>query len=432
MGLLMDVLTLEIPRRPFFLRTLVGLLRRQSPILKAGRLTLLVTGEEQVREVFSRPTEFLFGFGHGPKMKLGPFLFGMDASEQYFAEKAALHAVTVQKAGDIARFGKLVSQHANARLAALPRKKTRIDLLSEFIEPVLLGATADFYGLDLNRAKSSYVDAPQGAETYAQWVRKLGGAVGSSWPAPFGLEELSDRVAPEMAHFIEEQVVDAPRDSVIWALNGLRDSPLKTPWDIARCVGGLMLAGAAVIKASTLALQELLVRGDVRRKVVSEATKGAKGEVLKYAWEALRFRPAFPILPRYCPRATTLAAGTAYETAVPAGATLLISPLGAMFDPRHVERPEEFVPTRPSDTYYIFGFGLHRCLGERLGAEAMAELLTCLLANVDLEAGHIGYEGPAIAQYVVTSQLLRMQSEVDNAAMRSDDPRSPSGQHRAA
>ncbi|HEV3190391.1 MAG TPA: cytochrome P450, partial [Polyangiaceae bacterium] len=447
MGLIADIATLEVQRHPFFLRTSLGLLRRSSPVFRVGS-TLIVTGQPQVREVFSRPKDFLFGFGNGPKMKLGPFLFGMDASRQYFDEKAVLARGAI-KDTDIDRFGFLVREHANRVLKEKdekdgPGRSGRIDLVSEFIEPVLLRAGADFYGVKLDQAESAYVDAPRGEQTYAQWIRKLGGVVGSSWPAPFGLEALANHLAAEMATFIAKQVPAAPSKSVIGTLKELASSvgageaiderphgcpahkyrppasSLPTADDIARCVGGLMLAGAAAIKASTLALHELLGRPSVLPDAVALARVGQARTIEGYAWEALRFRPAFPFLVRYCPRATTLATSTQYETAVPAGARVFISPLAAMFDPLGVERPEEFIPTRPSTTYLHFGFGLHRCFGELLAARAIGELLTCLLAQRVLEAGRIQYEGPAVVRYDVTSRRP-MANEVADATSRADD-----------
>jgi cytochrome P450 len=404
MGLIDDVATLEVQRHPLFLRTVTGTLRRKSPVIKLGNM-LIVTGEAQVREVFSRPTDFLFGFGNGPKMKLGPFLLGMDASDQYFAEKKALHSAAASGTW-IPMFAGLVAKYANALIAPNPSVGGRVDLVSQVIEPILLRAAAEFYGLCLDDARSAYVDAPPGVATFAQWVRKLGGVIGSTSPAPFGLEALANRLAPEMATFLLEQVKSgkAPKTSVIHALNDLPNSPLQSAYDVARCVGGLVLAGAAMIKATTLALHELLLRRQILRNVVEAAQAGDKCTVLRYAWEALRFHPVFPILTRYCPRATTLATGTPYETPAPAGASVYVSPLAAMFDPLHVESPDEFIPDRPPGTYYHFGFGLHGCLGEQLAAYAIRELLTCLLARWKLTASRIVYEGPAVIRYETRSE----------------------------
>jgi cytochrome P450 len=456
MGFVEDFVALEIQRHPFFLRTALGLLQRNAPIAKAGK-TVVVTGEAQVREVFSRPTDFLFGFGNGPKMKLGPFLFGMDASTQYFAEKQALHHVAIAR--DLpAQFGREVRTQALLAFSEIDKRINaggRVDLLSTFIEPALLRAGACFYGVELEDVrKSSYLKAGNGEGTYFQWIRKLGGAVGSSWPAPFGLEALSTQLAPEMEAFLIGQVERQQRRpkprTVIGALWNHGSSP-NTSSDIARCVGGLMLAGAAAIKASTLALHELLRRpsaieriddatDDLGKRLAGNALlddadepvrKNAENVVLGYAWEALRFRPPFPFLSRYCPRATTLAVGTPYETPVPAGATVLVSPLAAMFDPLHTDRPEQFIPTRPANTYYLFGFGLHRCFGEQLAIRAIGELLTLLLASYRIEPGWIEYDGPAVARYEVKiSRKASMPREESDATVRTDDP--GAGTHRAA
>jgi cytochrome P450 len=442
MPLLLDAITLEIQRRPFLLRAVTGMARRQTPIFEFNG-TVFVVNEQGVREVFSRPADFLFGFGHGHQMKLGPFLFGMDASKQYFAEKAALSNAALFR-DQVHRARELVRKEACQLISRVPVDGKRVDLFSEFIEPVLLRAVAQFYGVCPARApRSTYLSAPAGEKTFAQWIRKLGAVIGSSTPAPFGLEELGNGLAPEMSRFLVSEIErGAPVDSVIGILQ--QGGTLTQPEDIARCVGGLMLAGAAILKAAIHSLHELVAHRHellARRPqglddAVREGYRGRPEALLGYAWEALRFRPTFSLLPRYCPRDTVLGAGASYERKIRADQAVIVSPLGAMFDPRHVERPDEFIPTRPLATYYHFGFGLHRCFGERLAVVMIPELFSVLLTHVEpVGAGQIGYEGPAVAQYIVRLKPGEPGGEerkVSDETERPDDPCSVVDPQRAA
>jgi cytochrome P450 len=158
-------------------------------------------------------------------------------------------------------------------------------------------------------------------------------------------------------------------------------------------------------------LHELLTRDGLFDQLVGEAREqdpqklaqaSPLARVSGYVWEALRFRPAFPLLPRYCPRRTTLAYGTPLATEVPAGATVFVSPLAAMFDPAFVDKPEQFIPSRSTQPHYVFGWGLHRCLGERLAYSAIPRLLLKLIAKRKINgAGRIVFDGPAVASYRV-------------------------------
>jgi cytochrome P450 len=429
MKLVQDVAALEIQRRPLLLRSVLGLLRRKAPVLRLGT-SVFVTGEPQVREVFSRPTDFLFGFDNGPKMKLGPFLFGMDASRQYFEEKDALWAA-INRQDRFDALGGIVARQTDDAFVRLTSPRGQIDLVSAFIEPVLLTAMAELYGIDVSRAPASrFLAAKNGFETFAEWVRKLGGVVGSSWPAPFGLEELSDRIAPEMATFLEQEARRAPAGTVMAELG----KPFPDPADVARCVGGLLLAGAAAVKAATLALHELLVRrgsalAGVKRAAKEAAQWGDTTAVWGYALEALRFRPAIPMLTRYCPRRTVVAAGTSFATEIAAGDTVIVAAVAAMFDPDRVAFPEQFVPTRRADTYYHFGFGLHRCFGARLARIAIAEILTFLFNHFEFPApGRLTYDGPAVARYDIRLSPCAVE-DIGDEATRVDGPRAPLPPH---
>jgi hypothetical protein len=116
--------------------------------------------------------------------------------------------------------------------------------------------------------------------------------------------------------------------------------------------------------------------------------------------EALRFRPPFPALVRYCPRATSVAG-----TAVPAGSTLGFSPLAAMFDPALVERPEVFVAGRPEDVYCIFGRGPRVCLGQNLMMGLLPPMLQALFVHMPqiagMTSGEYRYDGPALDRFWV-------------------------------
>jgi cytochrome P450 len=401
LGFVQELLALHVPRHSAWLRTGLGLARELRPVLRVGN-QVLVTGAEPVREVLGRDQDFLSGVLYAPKMKLGPFVLGMDKSDQYLAERAALMRALHDKAE---RFAALVAAEARATVLAL-RRERKIELVSSFVEPVMVRAASRFYGVPTGGAKSSYLGAREGDATFALWLRKLGAVIGSSNPAPFGLEALAERLADELRPQLRRAVarhrdhtLASDEPTIISELLADRASPLEDE-GIVRSVGGMMLAGATVCKAFVHALHALLERP----AELNEAAERRRDPVLvrAYLWEALRFAPVFPFLVRYCPRATTIATRTRHATEVPAGALVVASLAAAMFDPWALERPETFCVGRPAEAYLHFGAGLHRCLGEWLAGAALPAMFSALCelpGLIEAAPGRFAYDGPAIDRY---------------------------------
>jgi cytochrome P450 len=402
---LTESLTLGIQRRPLLLRTLLGLARRVRPVLGLGKV-VLVTGAAPAREVLGRHDDFLSGVLYADKLKLGPFILGMDRTERYEREKAALHQVLLPLP---ARLRAIVAEESRDAAAALGGA-TSVELVSSFVEPVMARAASRLYGVPLAHAQSRVLRTKPGADTLALWLRKLGALIGSSHPAPFGLEELADRLAPELDGCLRAAIAAARAEataggnaesSVLAELLRLQPSPFDDD-SLVSSVGGLMLAGATVCKAFVLALHSLLRRPDALRSTLDAARAGDDALVLLYMWEALRFEPVFPLLARSCPRASSLGAGTAYATEVPAGATVVVALAGAMFDPEQVSQPDSFIVGRPPSVYLHLGYGLHACLGEQLAKAALPAMLGALLQVPGMAGAGVGtitYDGPAVDRY---------------------------------
>ncbi len=411
MALIAEALSRSLDRRPLLLRSGLQLLRRRAPIWGTEQ-TRLVLSMDRVREVFDRPLDFINGPIYAPKLKLGALVLGMDVSTCYHAERKELQAA-VSDARMVDEFGRRVRTEATDICSKLSPGIRRLDLAVDVIEPVLVRAMCGLFGVVPNYAKSAYLDAPAGVPTMAHWLRKLGGIIASGAPAPFGLHALTERLAEEMAGYLRQHVKEAPEGSVIAVLRKGKVFPHRE--DIVRSVGGMMLAGATLIKATTLAVHQLLERG-LHDSVISGNTDEIQGMV----WEALRFQPPFPFLVRYCPRATMLG-----DTPVAAGATVIVSPLAAMFDPERVDRPEEFSPRRPASAYLLFGAGQHRCLAEKLAALGIPELISTIFTELEIaEAGRFAYDGNAVDQYRVTA---RQRREARHETISSDLPEPDSG-----
>jgi cytochrome P450 len=121
--------------------------------------------------------------------------------------------------------------------------------------------------------------------------------------------------------------------------------------------------------------------------------------VRQYAWEAVRFNPHTPLMARRCARDTVVAAGTPRERRVPAGASMLVGTLSAMFDPDGFPDPGRFRIDRDVRTYLHFGWGMHQCFGLGINLVVIPEIVGALLRLPGLRrapgrAGRVSLDGP--------------------------------------
>jgi cytochrome P450 len=389
LALLADALTTAFLRSAFLARNGLDLTRRVSPVLAFGD-TIVVTGFGRVQEVFERPRDFINGPVYGPKLKLGALILGMDISARYERERRGLQCAFERVATS---FASCVEASTQEVLKALP--SGRIDLVTEVIEPVFARALATVFGIRPHLATSRVLQASSGEKTFIHWLRKLGGLIASGVPAPFGLDALTETLAQEMRAFLQNEIDAgaAGPTSVLGMLTGR-----KQVEDMVGAIGGSLTAGATLFKAAALAARQLVAHPRALEEAMASARGANHDAVRQYLWEALRFQPPFPLLVRYCPRETVLA-----QTVVRAGATVLVSPLAAMFDPSAFPNPARFSPHRPIESYLLFGRGSHECAALQLASQGLPSFFVALLQHTPMlrARGPIRYDGPAVASYPV-------------------------------
>ena len=146
------------------------------------------------------------------------------------------------------------------------------------------------------------------------------------------------------------------------------------------------------------ALEQLLRRPDALAQAQYAARQDDDRTLAGCVFEALRFDPLAPAVPRTATRAITIAAGTAREATIPAGAAVLASVASAMRDPRRVADPGSFDPSRPSVDFMHFGLGLHQCFGLHINMALIPLMLKPLLRRQNVRrapgpAGHLTKRG---------------------------------------
>lgn len=413
-------------RRPRLLRIGLGFFRRRWPIFTSpfsfGGTTVLVSRAEDVREVLERSNEFLLAPVNRTKILSGDFIIGLDPERRYRAERG-----TVRDALPLNRLRHIEDIVDRAAAAELRRRDNPFEVV-EFAERVTVAIVREFWGLDSAGASSRVVQARDGdgADTMRLWLRKLAIVLGSMHPAPFGIREAGVRCSEEFLSFVraacEARAPGSPDmiGHILWHSGEDRDVTVRN-------IAGLVMTGSAVVtKAFAHALDQLLRDRRALAAATRAARRGDRVRVARLLLESLRFNPVFPILPRYCARATTLARGTPRETEIPAGANVIASATGAMFDPEAVEDPERFGYVRRIDlnrnsatptwdygsppaadpaVYLVFGAGEHWCLGDQMALAELGSMGTALLGRGGLRNARLArglrYDGSAVASLLV-------------------------------
>lgn len=390
-GRLLNLLT-----KPGFLRPIFTLLRRMFPILVLGK-TAIVTRHADVIEVLTRDTDFTIAeinearFNEGD----GPFILGMDRSPQYDTESATLRKVV--RPDDLERIRSFVRHEADELIAAA-RPSGNIDVVNGLARVVAVRLVGAYFGIP-------GPDEP----SMLRWMRDI---FHNLFANPFGdagvhsdfllssaqLREYMDRVISARKSHLHEP--DQP-DDVLGRL--LLQQNAENAWlddrSVRRNLGG-MIVGAVdtTSKFVTLAIDELLRRPDALAGVRAAATAGEIEMVQNFAYEAVRFNPHHPVQARFCKHETEIAAGTKRARTIPAGASVFVATLSAMFDPEVFTEPKTFRTDRQIE-YLHFGYGMHRCFGRAINGVQIPELVAALVRLPNLrraagQAGRIAWDGP--------------------------------------
>jgi cytochrome P450 len=132
------------------------------------------------------------------------------------------------------------------------------------------------------------------------------------------------------------------------------------------------------------ALEQLLRRPDALAGAQQAARANDDQLLAGYFFEAMRFDPLGPALPRVATQPTVIAAGTSRATQVPEGATVYAAFSSAMMDERRLLDPQSFNPRRLPHEYIHFGYGLHTCFGAQMNKALLPLMLKPLLKRPNL------------------------------------------------
>jgi len=376
------------------LRPVLAVLRRVRPIVAIGN-NAMVTRADDVRAVLRDHEHFTVSH-YAPKMTAasGPFILGLDATELYRRDHAALRAAI--RAEDVPALADATLSAARERVAAAG---PRIDVVSQLADPVIDGVMSTYLG----------TPGPDTA-TQLRWARNIFQDVFLNVANGAAVHDRALADASDMREHLDRLI--AERRAQIDGGEPVPDDVLSRLLRAAPVDGGLhdiairhnfigLIAGwiPTVSKAFALVVEELLRRPRELAGAQRAARDGDQALVAAYVFEALRFRPQTWALLRICGAAQTIAPGTRRATTIREGARVLVATQSAMFDPRAVETPGQFRVDRPWSTYLHFGDGLHTCFGLEINRVHLPALATALLEGAPIARlsgvdGALRNEGP--------------------------------------
>ena len=353
-------------------------LRAIRPIV-GFRNTVLVTRYDDVREVFLNDQAFRVPWDAKVRIITGgfPFILGMDDTQAYRDDVAALR--TVVRSDDIAlRLVPAVNQLAEQIVADA---KGDLEVVDSLVRRVTFDVLGAYFG----------VPNPANADVRV-WATRL-----------FEFQFVDRANDPAL---LAEVKVLAPalRDHVQNQMNARKASVLKPDDVLGRCLAeqakgnkrfdddwirvalmSFVVGGPPQPPMVVPQALEQLLRRPAALAGAQQAARADDDELLAgYFFEAMRFDPLGPALPRVATQDIVIAAGTSRQTTVPKDATVFAAFSSAMMDERRLIDPQSFNPRRLPHEYIHFGYGLHACFGTQMNKALLPLLLKPLLKRQNL------------------------------------------------
>ena len=384
-------------------RWILSLLRAVWPIPRfAGWAG--VTRFDDVREVLAQDSVFQVPFGDKIKeLNNGPnFLLGMQDGEDYRRYRSQV--VQAFRREDVASIVAPMAYTISEEIVA--GCGGRLDAVQDLITRVPLVICERYYG----------VRVPKGIEVeFAQWTIAMSNYMFGD-PGNNPKLRRAATAAGEQVRFLVDSAIEtgkrAPLSRDVTVLRRLlamqADGAAGLTDDVIRAFLIGMITG--FVPTNTMAagnmLEMLLNRGDFLAPACAAALAGDDDLLKRCLFEAMRFMPLNPGPFRVCAQDYTIAKGTRRAKLIKAGTKMLASTQSAMFDPRRVDNPGLFNPSRPALDYMLFGYGRHWCIGAYIAEAQITQMFKCLLMRHNLRRaagrdGRMQRVGPFPAHLVV-------------------------------
>lgn len=360
---------------PFVFR----LLRAVRPILRFGNI-VVVTRYDDVREVFLNDRAFRVPYADKLDVIMGgqPFFLSMDDTPDYRRDTGAM--LKVVRPGDIP--GRLAPEVERLAESIVAAGNGDLEIVDSLVRRVTFEVLGTYFG----------VPDPPGADLRI-WATRL---------FEFQFADLGDD--PTLRSEVDV-IAPALRAHIQALIDTRRASGVKQDDVLGRCLDmqaqGVPGFGKDDFIRSALmgfivggppqppmvvpqALEQLLRRPDALAGAQQAARDGDDRLLAGYVFEAMRFDPLAPALPRVATTTSIVAAGTSRATTVAKDAKVYVAFASAMMDERRIPDPHSFNPRRLPHEFMHFGQGLHTCFGIHMNKALLPLTLKPLLKRANL------------------------------------------------
>lgn len=394
-----------VNRHPMLLRMLGAVVRRW-PVWGGAHV---VARRSAVVHVLQRPESFS-NTSHAANLVAGDFLIGMEPGQRYAADKALFRSVlaTISTHADAA-----ADKEARARIVQLRSsgRLTPFDLVEQYLMWVVLRALEPGFGAAAQMILAGsrrFVPDEQRELQYMYEVRHVAANLFAGANAPVEVQRRAEMAAASLCARIRRTM---PEISMSW-LRGIQQPYRALQRD---AVGLAWVSHPVTVQAGALVVQELLGRPEEYRGLLEQAGQlGAdvwtnvafRNRVRNHVLELMRFRPVFPVLARDVPRATLLESGAYRKPVCPAGSTVGVLLISALFDSHATPDAGHYRPRRnwggeEAARYLMFGYGERQCPAMDEALKILTSALIGLLTLPELRlAGPWGrpvhYDGPMV------------------------------------
>jgi len=341
--------------------------------------TVIATRYDDVREVLLN--DDAFGGPYRPKLDVimggQPFFLGRGDTPEYRADTAVMRKVV--RTDDIA--ARLVPAVEDAAEKIVASAGGNLEVVDALVRRVTFDVLGPYFGIP---------DPPSG--DLRVWATRLFEFQFADPGGDPALRAEVDEVAPALRGHIQTQIEQrraqgTSKDDVLGRClemqansePGFQDGQIRTAL-MGFMVGGPPEPPMVVPQA----LEQLLRRPDALAGAQAAASSGNDELLAGYVFEAMRFDPLAPALPRIALMDCAIAEGTASARKVPKGATVLAAFSSAMMDERRIPEPLTFNPRRMPHEYMHFGYGLHTCFGIHINMALLPLMLKSLLKRPGL------------------------------------------------
>ncbi len=363
------------------------LVGRVTPILNGPKSFTLVTGYDEVQEVFSRPKDFEVPFEkHMEVLRWDNFLLAMQDTPRYHH----IHSNTMRlwHSGDIEWIASITRHTVNEILAA---GTGTIDVIQDVAKPVLLAIVEQYYGVpvpkdsikrqsffDGNLAASGFVFTGPLRESLANDARA---AVSAVWPV---IDDAMDAARARNAD--SSGTNSGPSDHRVSVIDryfqGDTDQFTEDEMrsSLLAMIGGYLPTDT---NATGRVMQVLMKRPEAMRYVTEAVRNGDDDQLLRGVLEALRLNYIIPMLWRRAAGTQLVGDGKPSDDRYEVGGNriLAVSLQAAMFDRRRVENPKAYDPDRRTGTPMVYGHQFHYCVGAAISNAILIEMFRALVSS---------------------------------------------------